>query len=216
MTDLLKNVLLGAVGGAAGTAAMSLYWTAAKQLTGQDPRALTSEGGPHTLDTMSATGGQHHKQSESSTAAMGRQAYEAATGEEPSKETKSDLSYTVHWSYGALMGGLYGALRGRRDGLDAPGGLAFGTALWLLGDELAVPLLGLAQGPTAFPPAQHAHRLGAHWTYGLAAAATTQALLSLTRAAPPSKWEVAKKAGKTYVTWKGAKTAGTAARKALR
>ncbi len=212
MNDLLKNVALGAAGGLAGTYAMSLYWKAAQAWVGEDPRAWTQEGAPHALDEMDVAG-QHHEEGESSTAAMGREAYEAATGEEPSDETKTELSQGVHWSYGTLMGGLYGAWRGRQEGLDAAGGLTFGTALWLLGDELAVPLLGLAQGATAFPPAQHAHRLGAHLAYGLAAAATAQAghVLLFGKKKPPATWgDAAWEAGKTYAKWKaGTKAART-------
>jgi hypothetical protein len=48
--------------------------------------------------------------------------------------------------------------------------------MWILGDELAVPALGLAEGPRKYPVRQHVHRLGSHLAYGLAAAFTTSAL----------------------------------------
>lgn len=48
--------------------------------------------------------------------------------------------------------------------------------LWLFGDELGVALLGLTKGPTAYPPVLHVNSLLAHVAYGLASAATTQAL----------------------------------------
>jgi hypothetical protein len=78
------------------------------------------------------------------------------------------------------VGGLYGALRGGSAGApDVPGGLAYGTGLWLFGSELARPLLGLSAGPTSQPLSAHAHALGAHFAYGLATAATTQVLYQL-------------------------------------
>ena len=175
---------LGAVGGAAGTSAMSLYWKAAAALHGEDPRSWTREGAPRALDEMGVAG-KHHEEGESSTAATGREVYEAVAGEKPSEETKAELSYAVHWGYGAAMGGLYGALRGDEDSLDPLGGLGFGAALWALGDELAVPLLGLSKGATGYPPAQHAHRLGAHLVYGLVAAATAHAGRRLLRTYVP-------------------------------
>ncbi len=180
MNDLLKNTMLGAVGGAVGTAAMDLYWKAAAVLAGEDPRYWTREGAPHALDEIDVAG-RHHEEGESSTAALGREVYETVTGKSESRALHAEMSYGVHWTYGAMMGGVYGAVRGRQERPDAAGGLLFGMALWLLGDEATVPLLGLAKGPTAFPLSQHVHRLGAHLAYGLTAAVTTQGLYALLR-----------------------------------
>ncbi len=211
-SDLLKGLLAGALGGVAGTVAMRLYWQAATALAGEDPRTLTSEDAPHALDEMSVTGGQHTQEDESSTAAVGRIAYEAVTDEEPDDETIETLSQSVHWAFGLGTSALYGAVRGPVGPLDAEGGLVFGTAVWALGDELMVPLLGLSKGPTAYPLTQHAHRFGAHLAFGLATAAATQALLGLAR--PHTTRRFAWKTAKTYLKWKavkaGAKVAGRA------
>lgn len=67
-------------------------------------------------------------------------------------------------------------MRGAPVGL---GGLASGTGLWLLADELVVPLLSLAKGPTATPLPEHTHSLGAHLAYGVATSGTTQLLRRL-------------------------------------
>lgn len=213
MKDLLKHITLGAAGGLVGTVAMRLYWQVATALAGEDPRGWTQDNAPHGLDEVGIAG-QHHAEGESSTAAVGREAYETLVGKEPSSETKTALSYAVHWSYGTTMGGLYGALRGRQEAPDAKGGLAFGAALWLLGDELMVPVLGLSKGPTAYPPAQHLHRLGAHLAYGLAAAATAQAGHALLRdgrsrrpSVPRLGLQRAGKMGKTCLTWKAGRQA---------
>lgn len=212
--DTLKALAFGALGGAAGTLAMRLYWSAATAITGRDPRTLTSGPPPHALDDLSVAGPQH-EQGEGSTAAAGRIAYEAATGEAPSSETKETLSYTVHWGYGLAMGGLYGLVRGRAPGADAAGGLAFGAALWLVGDELMVSLLGLAKGPTAFPPAQHAHRLGAHAAYGLTTAAAAQTLYALSTPKRTTR-DLLWRGVKAYTKWKSAKTAARALRNLVR
>jgi hypothetical protein len=171
-----KGFVLGVVGGAVGVLAMGYYWQAVTALTGQDPRKEKNEDGPHALDDI-AVAGQHHQEGESSTAAMARILDEAATGKEPKKETKMTLSTLIHWGYGMLVGGLYGAMRGgAADVPDVPGGLGYGTGLWLFGSELAVPMLGLAEGPTTQPLESHAYALGAHFVYGTVAAATTQIL----------------------------------------
>ncbi|HEX7070351.1 MAG TPA: hypothetical protein VF190_06085 [Rhodothermales bacterium] len=206
--ETIKGILFGAVGGAVGTLSMSYYWKAAEKLHGHDPRMLTREG-QHELDDISAVG-QQAREDEASTEAVGRILHKKATGRQPTKKRKASLSEGVHWSYGILVSALYGAIRTSKGIPDAPGGAVFGTALWAFGDELAVPLLGLSKGPTAYPMEQHAHRLGAHLFYGLIAAATTQSLFQAFSPAP-KKRTMAWNALKTYVTFKGMKAAMDAA-----
>jgi hypothetical protein len=174
-----QGFVVGIAGGAVGTVVMGGYWKAVTALAGTDPRAQTRAGGPHPLDDISLVG-RHHGEEESSTAAMGRIAYRGIAGQDPSSdETKSLLSYLVHYGYGSLQGGVYGALSDGGGGREVSEGAAFGTGMWLLGDELAVSLLGLADGPGKYPLGQHAARWGAHVAYGLAAAATTATLRRL-------------------------------------
>lgn len=174
-----RGFLLGIAGGAVGTVAMGRYWGAATALTGSDPRAATREGGPHPLDDISLIG-RHHGEDESSTAAIGRIAYQGIAGEAPeSEETKGLLSYLVHYGYGSLQGGLFGLATAGRGGETLPLGALYGGGMWLLGDEGAVSLLGLTAGPGKYPLNQHLHRLGAHLVYGLATAGTTVGLRRL-------------------------------------
>jgi hypothetical protein len=205
--DLWKDMALGAAGGAVGVLAMTLYWKTATAIRGDDPRSLSHEK-PDALDDI-AIAGQQHEEGEPSTAAAGRLVHEAVTGEEPDEERKRKLSNAVHWGYGVAMGTAYALLRRRSGAPDAEGGLALGAMLWAVGDELAVPLLGLSRGPTAYPMAQHAHRLGAHLAYGLAVSSATQVFYSLTDSRP-SKRDVAMKVAKTYLQWKAIKGIGEA------
>ncbi len=171
-----KGFILGAVGSATGVIAMRYYWKAVSALAGGDPRKQSGTREPHALDSISLIG-KHHEEGESSTAAMGRIAYQLIAGKAPeSQETRTTLSYLTHWVYSMLMGGIYGAVRGKADVPDFTGGLALGTGVWLFGDELATPLLGLAVGPTAYPLSMHAHAFGAHVAYGLTSSAATQLL----------------------------------------
>jgi uncharacterized membrane protein YagU involved in acid resistance len=175
--SLLKDIVIGTLGGLAGTLAMQAYWQAVTKASGQDPRSQTRKTNGQT--TSIALLGTHHKESESSTAAFARLGYEAVEHEEPAEPKKKQLSQLVHWTYGAAQGALYDALSRRIPGPPWAQGLAWGGAMWLLGDELAVPALGLAEGPKKYPVHQHVHRLGSHLTYGMAAALTISALHQL-------------------------------------
>lgn len=171
-----KGFVLGVVGAAAGVTAMKYYWQGVIAINGKDPRSEKNTSDMHALDDISIAG-EHHQEGESSTEAVGRLAFQAIADKEPKKQTKETLSYSVHWGYGLLVGGLYGAIRGGSGKLiDVPGGLVYGTGLWFFGSELAIPLLGLSEGPTTQSLASHAYGLGAHFAYGLATAATTQLL----------------------------------------
>ena len=172
-----RGFVLGLLGGIAGTVAMGGYWRLATAVTGGDPRAATRDGGPHPLDDISLVG-THHTPEESSTAAIGRLAYARLAGQPPEQdETKSALSYVVHYGFGAVQGGLFGAFTAAGSpARSVAAGPAFGTAVWLGADELGVSLLGLADGPAKYPVSQHLHRWGAHLAYGLGFGLATAAL----------------------------------------
>ncbi len=172
--SLLMDIVIGTAGGLVGTLAMQAYWKAVTQISGKDPRTETRKTNGQT--TSIALLGTHHKEGESSTEALARLGYEAAEHHEPEDSKKQRLSNLVHWTYGAAQGAIYDAVARRVPGPRWAKGLTYGGAMWLLGDELAVPVLGLAEGPRKYPLRQHVHRLGAHLTYGLAAALTTSML----------------------------------------
>ena len=165
----------GALASVAGVAAMDLFFQAIKKLPGGSEEEGDGRRRERRLDDISLVGRQA-KEGEPATVAVGRIAYETLRGEEPSRERGARLGKAVHWGYGLAMGALFGLLERRLPDHDLSTGLGYGAALWLLGDELAVPMLGLAKGPTAHPPRVHAQALGAHLVYGLATGAALGAL----------------------------------------
>lgn len=169
-----RAALRGAVASVAGLVAMDLYHRALKRMAapGQQQKKKKTEGA---LDDISVAGVQS-QMDEPSTETAARLAFESVTDREPSRHTRQRMGQAVHWLYGIGVGALYGALRSRFPSSPVVAGLGYGTALWVLGDEIAVPVLGLAHGPTAHRPAVHAQSLGAHLVYGLATAAATRAL----------------------------------------
>lgn len=181
-TERVDGMVRGALGSLAGLAAMGLFFKAAQAFSngsGDSPEAGEEKEDiierQDALDDISVVGDQS-REGESATATVGRIGYTAVAGEEPDEETRQKLGQAVHWGYGVLVGGVYGALRPEADTPDLAAGLGYGTALWVIGDEIMVPLLGLSEGPTAHSVPDHAKALGAHLVYGAATATATQAL----------------------------------------
>lgn len=158
--------LAGVVGGVAGLIAMRYVMKAASRFVPESKDRGFGSAPQHDVSVI----GRHHRDGEASTAAIGRMAYSRVTGREPDDDTKARLSNGVHWMYGLGMAALYGALRAGRPApmrRDLATGAGFGALLWLLGDEVVIPLLGLAEGPKATPPQGHAQTLAGHLGYGL-------------------------------------------------
>ncbi|CAN5907850.1 hypothetical protein BH23PLA1_BH23PLA1_26340 [soil metagenome] len=183
--NLFSDLAFGVAGSVVGLLAMRSFWkTVAPDEYRPQGKMSNENAGTHQswrsesdpLESISVVG-QQHKKEESATAAMGRIGHHWVVGEDPSDETRDQLSHGIHWGYGMTMGGVYGAGRGRVGFPDLKGGLLFGVGLWLIGDEMIVPMLGLQGGPTGATRWQHLHRLGAHLAYGAGLSAATQALM---------------------------------------
>lgn len=169
----VRGLGVGLIGGAVGLVAMELAHRLIRPLVKQ--RASKPTDVFLTERTMSPLGPQYEP-GESSTAALARIGYQKLAGRRPSPRTQQALSWAVHIGYGLAVAALYGAIRGGRERASVRDGLAFGAALWLVGDELVVPLLGLADKPTAYSPSYHLQSLAAHVGFGVATAGTTRYL----------------------------------------
>jgi hypothetical protein len=178
MRTLRIKLGYGLLGGAAGLLAMELVKRVTAPLVKDRARRPAGDD-PTARDSMSVLGRQHGPE-ESATDALGRIAYENLVGRAPSPQTRRTLSWAIHIGYGLFVASLYGAVRGGRDRgatRSAISGALFGAGLWLLGDELAVPLLGLTDKPTSYPAGSHLQSLVEHLGFGVATAAATGALL---------------------------------------
>ena len=65
-----------------------------------------------------------------------------------------------------LSGAIYGAVAEVLPIVRAGNGLLFGTILWWVADNTAVPAVGLSKRPSAYPPSTHAYALSSHLVYG--------------------------------------------------
>lgn len=72
-----------------------------------------------------------------------------------------------HYIIGAAGGVFYGVVSETMPELRAGTGAGFGTAFFLLGEEIAVPVLGLSPKPWRIPARNHAVGFLAHLVYGV-------------------------------------------------
>ena len=83
----------------------------------------------------------------------------------------------VHYTFGALMGALYGGLAEYSPAVRSGFGITFGSLLFAGGDLLAVPALGLSGSPKDSPATSYATPFAAHIVYG----ATTELVRRIVR-----------------------------------
>jgi len=96
-----------------------------------------------------------------------------------STEQKKKAGQIVHYAFGASMGILYSMAAEVDHDVTRGFGTVFGAALFAVGDELAVPLLGLAKGPKAYPLSSHASALAAHLVYGVTTEGVRRASMAI-------------------------------------
>lgn len=185
MNRFVVSAAAGLAGGALGLVAMryAMQGTskALEKLRRDDDGSRHQAGGSeidagaHGADDeyMSITGF-HAREGETATGALARGVYERVTGRALDEEIEEAASEWVHRGYGEAVALGYALLAHGR-GWGVKGGLAYGALLWLLGDELMVPLLGLAKKPTTYGLDGHVPPFVAHLAYGAALGAVVDA-----------------------------------------
>ena len=91
----------------------------------------------------------------------------ARGGAHLSTEEKQKGGPVVHYTYGALMGGLYGGLAEYSSLVRSGFGTTYGSALFIGGDLVAVPAFGLSKPLEASPAASYAGPFTSHLVYGM-------------------------------------------------
>ncbi len=116
------------------------------------------------------------EEQEDATVKTARAISEGVFGHELKENEKKPAGTAVHYAFGTATGGLYGAMAEVAPQVTTGAGIPFGAAFWLIADETAVPLLGLAKGPTEYPVSTHAYALASHLVYGLTAEMSRRAV----------------------------------------
>jgi putative membrane protein len=98
-------------------------------------------------------------------------------GQHLSHEGREKAGPVVHYSFGALMGGVYGGLAEYSPAVRSGFGTSFGSALFTGADLVAIPAFRLGPSPTEEPAAKLASPFAAHLVYGV----TTELVRRLVR-----------------------------------
>jgi hypothetical protein len=183
------NVWKGLVAGLAGGLIAS--WTM-NQFQMAWTRVAEGFEKPHGAQSMQPTEGPNPNETPDSSHALGqseeKEHQDDATvetakviskkvfGHELQETEKKPAGAAVHYAFGAATGGLYGAMAEVTPQVTAGAGLPFGAVFWLVADEVAVPALGLAKGPTAYPVSTHVYALASHLVYGVTAELSRRAV----------------------------------------
>jgi putative membrane protein len=96
----------------------------------------------------------------------------------PLTETEEEVSVqAIHWGFGALVGGVYGALAEYQPAVTGRMGANFGLTLCGITHASALPIMGLTESPENQPAREHASELVTHAIYGI----TTELVRRLAR-----------------------------------
>jgi putative membrane protein len=161
-SDVTKGAVAGIIGGLVGTYAMSEFqgwWSRA--VRGEQPQ---SSGGEH-----DARDWQEIDEETNANELVAQTLARATIGRPLHREELGVAAPAVHYTFGAMLGGFYGALAERTPTVRAWSGAAYGTAVWAAADEVAIPVLGLSDSTSEQPFERHLHSFAAHLVFGVTA-----------------------------------------------
>jgi len=165
-TNILKGMVAGLAGGLIASWTMNQFqaaWTRIAEGTEK------SHGAQSMQPSEGSQGEQDTAEQDDATVETAKAISEKVFGHELQESEKHPAGAAVHYAFGTLSGGLYGALAEVTPQVTTAAGLPFGAGFWLLADEISVPLLGLAKGPTEYPVSTHVYALASHLVYGMTA-----------------------------------------------
>lgn len=148
--DLMKGLVAGVAGGLLASYLMEQFqdaWSAASE----SMRSSKKRGG---------------RKPDPATVKAANLISEKVTGHKLAQDYKSIAGEAVHYGMGASSAAVYGVLAEVAPIVTVGNGAGFGTGVWLLADEMAVPAAGLSKPPREIPLTTHAYALVSHLVYG--------------------------------------------------
>ncbi len=149
-TDIMKGLLAGVAGGLLASFLMEQFqaaWSAAAEAMSSEKKRGGRKPDPTTVKAANLVA-------------------EKVTGRKIPGDYKPIAGEAVHYGMGASAAAAYGVLAEVAPIVTVGDGVGFGTGLWLLADELAVPRVGLSRPPREIPLTSHVYALASHLVYG--------------------------------------------------
>lgn len=172
--NVWKGLVAGLAGGLVASWTMNQFqaaWTRIQE------GAEKSHGAQSMQPSEGSKGdGQDAQEQDDATVKLAKVISEDVLGHKLEENEKKPAGTAVHYAFGTVSGGLYGALAEVTPQVTTAVGIPFGAAFWLLADEISVPLLGLSKGPTEYPVSTHAYALASHLVYGATAELSRRAI----------------------------------------
>ena len=151
--DLVKGIVAGAVGGLLASLLMEQFqflWSKASEAIQRARDAEKPKG----------------RKAEPATVKAAQSISKSVFGKKIPKSKKRLAGEAVHYAMGIASGAIYGATVEALPFTTVGDGLAFGTAVWVLADEVSVPALQLSKPPAKIPISTHVYALASHLVYG--------------------------------------------------
>jgi putative membrane protein len=173
--DVLKGLVVGLASGLVASWTMNQFqavWTRIAEGTQKSHGAQSMQP----AEGSNANQGNDTAEPDDATVETAKVISRNVFGHELQESEKESAGAAVHYAFGTVTGGLYGALAEVSPQVTMGAGVPFGAAFWLIADEVTVPLLGLSKGPTQYPVSTHAYALASHLVYGLTTELSRRAL----------------------------------------
>ena len=161
-----RGLLFGAIAGATAAWAMNRFQSLLGKATEPKPRRYSS---PHRQPAPEDA-------AEDATMKVADRIARRVHFRPLSPEEKAKAGPIVHYAFGTAMGALYGLTTEYFPEARAGFGTIFGTLLFALADEVAVPLAGFSGKPSEYPVSSHLRALASHIVYGASAEAVRATL----------------------------------------
>jgi Protein of unknown function (DUF1440)/Probable cobalt transporter subunit (CbtA) len=166
--SVLRGVIIGATAGITATLIMDQFFklTFAGQKAIEKQRKLAQGESPWEIAHEQVQREQQAAEQEDSTEIVARKIARAA-GKTLDKQQKKTAGRVVHYTFGTLMGIVYGVSAELVPESTTGAGTAFGTLLYFGADEFAVPALQLSPAPAPGAPGfDRLQHWAAHVVYG--------------------------------------------------
>jgi hypothetical protein len=165
--SVLRGIITGAAAGIAATLVMDQFMklTSAGQKVIEKQIKLADGASEWEVAHEQVQEDRQAAEQEGSTEKVARKIAEA-TGAQLGEEKKKKAGQAVHYTFGTLMGIVYGISAELIPDVTTAAGTAFGTLLFLGAHEVAVPAFQLSPAPTETPATDHLQHWAAHVVYG--------------------------------------------------